>query len=164
MTGVFHFSRMGLNMHRRRSSDQRMWLWCGRAFSGLPEASNENKGVSIQLSLKHCYRLLALAVCCYCNQRQREQISWGSHGENIKFYGLSQINKQIILRLCKLFFNNLSDYQRLHRTCLAKEQKLINMNIHLWAVPHWFFTHQKNWSKARSIHCIITRDVSREAF
>ena len=96
----------------------------------------KTKVMFIELSLKHFWKLLALAVWCCFNQRQSERISWGSHGENIKFYGLSQINKQIILRLCKLFFNNLSDYQRLHRTCLAKEQKPINMNINLWAVPH----------------------------
>lgn len=72
---------------------------------------------------KHFCKLLA------SYQRQSKKISRSSHGKNIKFYGLSQINKQIILRLCKLLFNDLSDYQRLHRACLAKEQKLINRNI-----------------------------------
>lgn len=117
---------------RHSSSDQSwgLWLCCWRTFSVSFGYLKWKQRYSHSSPQKHFCKLLG------SYRRQRKKISQSSHGKNIKFSGLSQINKQIILRLRKLLFNDLSDYQRLHRACLAKEQKLINRNISLWAVPH----------------------------
>lgn len=67
------------------------------------------------------------------NHRQSWQISWISHGENIRFHGLKQINRKIILesrlsKFCMLWKNEMknSDSSGVHSliyTCIESHME-----------------------------------------
>lgn len=44
------------------------------------------------------------------NHGQSWQISWIGHGENMKFHGLSKINRKIPLKWCKQWKDNKQGY------------------------------------------------------
>lgn len=91
-----HISRTGLSRPETQllRSKLRSVTVLLRPFPVSLDISNENNGNTHRAPLKTLVKVVGLEVCGNFNQKQSEPMSRGSHGENIKCYDLSQINKQ----------------------------------------------------------------------